>query len=283
MSNLKIGVLVDSFKLGIKDGLAKAAEIGAKGVQMYAVKGEMAPENMTPAKIKEVKDMVASNGLVISAICGDLGGGGFMYADQNVEKIEKSKRIMDLSLELGCNIITTHIGLVPSEENERMEIMRAACSELAEYGDNVGAHFAIETGPEEAHTLKSFIESLSGKAVGVNFDPANLVMVHGVNAAESFKILAPYVVHTHAKDGNLLVKTNPECIYGDLKHEKIAGIKYFEEVPLGEGGVNFDEYLAAVKETGWEGFLTIERECGADPAADIEKAVKFLESKLSVL
>ena len=283
MSNLKIGVLVDSFKLGIKDGLAKAAEVGAKGVQMYAVKGEMAPENMTPDRIKEVKDMVASNGLVISAICGDLGGGGFMHADKNAEKIEKSKRIMDLSLELGCNIITTHIGIVPSEENERMEIMRAACSELAEYGDSVGAHFAIETGPEEAHTLKAFIESLSGKAVGVNFDPANLVMVHGVNAAESFKILAPYVVHTHAKDGNILVKTNPECIYGNLKHEGIEDIKFFEEVPLGEGGVNFDEYLAAVKACGWEGFLTIERECGDNPVADITKAVKFLENKLSVL
>ena len=75
MGKLKIGAMVESFRCGIRGGIEKAAALGAEGVQMYATDGELAPENMTAEKISEVRDMIKSNGLVISAICGDLGKG----------------------------------------------------------------------------------------------------------------------------------------------------------------------------------------------------------------
>ena len=53
--------------------------------------------------------------------------------------------------------------------------------------------------------------------------------------------------------------------------------EYFTEVPLGEGKVNFPKYIAALKDIGYNGFLTIEREVGADPAKDIGMAVNFLK------
>ena len=56
---------------------------------------------------------------------------------------------------------------------------------------------------------------------------------------------------------------------------------YFLELPLGEGKVDFDAYLAALEDIGYHGFLTIERECGADPYADIKKAADFLRSKIN--
>lgn len=280
MSELKIGVLVDSFKVGVKEGLVKAAKVGAVGVQLYATNGELAPENMTPSKIKEIKDIVESNGLSISALCGDLGGGGFRIKENNPPKIEKSKRIMDLALELGSKVVTTHIGVVPAEINDTRKIMAEACEELAGYGDNVGAYFAIETGPEPAKVLRGFLDSLSARAVRVNFDPANLAMVIGEDPTGSAEILLDYIVHTHAKDGILLHKTNPEIIYGHLKHDGIEEIEYFREVPLGEGSVNFDTYLNVLKKANWNGFLTIEREVGDNPEADIIKAVEFLKCKV---
>ena len=280
MGNLKIGAMVESFRCGIKGGLEKAASLGVSGVQMYATSGELAPENMTPAKIKEVRDMVSSNGLVISAICGDLGGGGFRIPEDNKWKIEKSKRIMDLALELGTNVITTHIGPVPAGVNDAYKIMAEACNELAEYGDNVGAYFAIETGPEPALRLKSFLDGLSAKAVRVNFDPANLAMVIGEDPVESADILKDYIVHTHAKDGIMLHKGDPEAIYGFLKHDEIEQIEYFREVPLGDGSVDFDRYIDLLKGFNRPLFLTIERECGDNPEADIKRAVEFLKSKI---
>ena len=281
MSELKIGVIVDSFRCGLKDGLKKAAEVGAQGVQMYATTGELAPENLTSSKIKEVRDMVASNGLVISAICGDVGGGGFMFKETNHEKIEKSKRIMDNALEMGTNIVTTHIGCVPGVKNDRYKIMQEACNELAEYGDKVGAYFAIETGPEPSARLRDFIRDLSAKAVRVNFDPANLAMVIGEKSDEAVVTLMDYIVHTHAKDGIMLAKTEPENIYDpDFAHENVENIEYFREVPLGEGSVDFNKYFAELKKANWSGFLTIERECGNDPYNDIKKAVEFLKAKI---
>ena len=96
MSDFSIGVIIDSFRVAIPEAVKKAAEVGAQGIQVYATRGEMAPENMTPEKISEFRKLVADNGLVISALCGDLGG-GFTRPEENLERIEKSKRILDLA------------------------------------------------------------------------------------------------------------------------------------------------------------------------------------------
>ncbi|MDF2837265.1 MAG: xylose isomerase, partial [Paenibacillus sp.] len=116
----KIGVIVDSFKLGVKEGLLKAKQVGADGVQMYAVHGELDPANLTAAARREWKEYIGSLGLEISALVGDLGGHGFQDPEANRTKIDKSKRIMELGAELGTNIITTHIGIVPDDKNSRV-------------------------------------------------------------------------------------------------------------------------------------------------------------------
>ena len=278
--DFKIGVLADSFRLGAKGGILKAAELGAQGVQLYATDGELAPENMTRDKINEINDIVMSSGLVVSAICGDFAGGGFRNRDQNPWRIEKSKRIMDLALELRSNIVTTHIGVIPQDDCEMRCIMAQACEQLGVYGDNVGAYFAIETGPEPALTLKGFLDSLQSNAVRVNLDPANLVMVIGEDAAHSAETLKDYIVHTHAKDGVMLHKTNPEIIYGYMSHENMDSVQNLREVPLGQGQVDFDSYLHTLDKNGYHGFLTIEREVGADPVQDIKYAIDFLKSKI---
>ena len=86
---MKIGAMVESFRLGFRGGVEKAASLGVEGIQAYATTGELAPENMTPARIREVLDIVNSNGIVFSALCGDYGY-GFNNAEQNPEFIEKS-------------------------------------------------------------------------------------------------------------------------------------------------------------------------------------------------
>src|SRR5690606_37182749 len=144
----KIGVIVDSFGVGVKHGLLKAKDVGADGVQIYAVNGEFDPANLSPAARKEWKGYIASLGREISALVGDLGGHGFQNPSLNREKIEKSKRILELALDLGTNIVTTHIGIVPHDKQSKTyEAMHEACEELSEYAHRMGAYFAIETGP----------------------------------------------------------------------------------------------------------------------------------------
>ncbi|MBQ7599335.1 MAG: sugar phosphate isomerase/epimerase [Clostridia bacterium] len=284
---MKIGAMLDSFRLGFREGVEKAASLGVEGLQIYATGGEICPETMTDAKVREALDIIHSHGMVVSALCADFGL-GFADPEKNPELIEKSKRILDLSNKMECGIATTHIGHVPDEECETKEIMRKACRELALYADSVGAAFAVETGPEIGRVLGEFLDSLGAGGVRVNFDPANLVMCVDERPQEALKYLGKYVVHTHAKDGIMLknhvgVKKDGNLIVSEeaKHHEALMKMGHtYLEVPLGQGDVDFDTYLPALAATGYNGFLTIEREVGDNPAADIELAVNFLKEKI---
>lgn len=279
MYKFPIGVMTDSFRIDFKSAVEKASLMGAEGIQTYAVSGEFAPENMTDAKIKETLDIVKSNGIRFSAICGDLGH-GFGDREKNPELIERVKHIMEMTKKLECNIVTTHIGVVPSDKNhDRYKVMQEACFGLAEFADSMDAHFAIETGPETSAVLKGFLDSLNSRGVGVNLDPANLVMVTGDDPVQAVYNLKDYIVHTHAKDGVKLKESNPEFIYRVVHPipQEYEGTKYFEETPLGTGNVPFEKYLKALEDIGYKGFLTVEREVGDCPEKDIKIAVDYLK------
>ncbi len=279
MYNFSIGVMLESFRTDTETALKKAAAMGAKGVQVYATHGDMAPENLVGQKRKDFLKMVKDNGLVISALCGDLGH-GFGNAELNPGLIEQSKRILDMAKELETDIVTTHIGVVPGDPaHERYQIMQDACGQLARYADSLDAHFAIETGPETAVTLKSFLDSLHSTGVAVNLDPANFVMVTGNDPVQAVYTLKDYIVHTHAKDGRRNYYRDPEAVYGLAEDEMLASPSFIE-LPLGDGDVPFPAYLKALDEIGYHGFLTIEREVGDNPEGDIRKAVDFLNAHI---
>lgn len=283
MYQFPIGVILESFRVDRSTAIRKAAAIGANGIQMYSTSGENAPENLSAQARKDLLREVKDNGLVFSALCGDLGH-GFGNAELNPQLIEKSKRIIDLAKELETDVVTTHIGVVPSDpDHPRYKIMQEACFTLAAYADSVDAHFAIETGPETSLVLKNFLDSLNSTGVAVNLDPANLRMVTGDDPVQAVYNLRRYIVHTHAKDGNKLRDGNPEYIYG-VTHPipvEVQNTRYFEEVPLGTGSVDFPAYLKALEDIGYKGFLTIEREAGEDPAADIKTAYDFLKKTMA--
>ena len=276
MYNFSIGVMLESFRTDTETALKKAASLGAKGIQVYATHGDMAPEVLVGQKRKDFLKMVKDNGLVISALCGDLGH-GFGNAEKNPELIERSKLILDMAKELETNIVTTHIGVVPADpSHDRYKVMQDACFQLAQYADSLDAHFAIETGPETAETLKGFLDSLHSTGVAVNLDPANFVMVTGDDPVQAVYTLKDYIVHTHAKDGKRNYYRDPEAVYGLVEAEMLASPSFIE-LPLGEGNVPFPAYLKALDDIGYHGFLTIEREVGDNPEADIRKAADFLK------
>ncbi len=276
MKNFKLGVMLESFLLPWQEAVVCAAQIGADGVQIRATDGEFSPASMTGEKRRELLNVLSANGLEISALCGDLGK-GFGNKALNPVLIEQSKWIIDLAKELGTDIVTTHIGVIPGDKNhERYKIMQEACFELAKYADSCQAHFAVETGPETSLTLKGFLDELGSTGVAVNLDPANLVMVTGDDPVKAVDNLKRYIVHTHAKDGRKLLDRDPEIIYGVSEAEMLQDTAFIE-LPLGKGDVPFPAYLSALKSIGYNGYLTIEREVGANPKADIVTAAEYLK------
>lgn len=260
---MKIGCISDSFRLGFEDGIRAAAKVGVTGVQKYMTYGDFTAANMTPERVREVRSFMESQNLIFSAICGDFG--------KNLDEddiVDLSKRVLDKAKELGCGIVTTHIGHIDmSESSARMEKTKENAYKLAAYADSIGSVFACETGTEKAEQLRMFLDQLGAKGLRVNLDPANLVMVAHDDPVQAVYTLKDYIVHTHAKDG--IVTT--ENAHGWL------------EVPLGKGGVDWDNYLRALQDIGFDGYLTIEREVGEQPAADIGMAVGFLKEKLNAL
>ena len=283
---MKIGVMLESFRVGLDDSLEAAAEIGADGIQLYATGGETHFSKLLGPAGRSLRGKVEDLGLEFAAVCGDFGGHGFQVAADNAQRVEDSMRVMDLALELGCSVVTTHIGVVPADKsNPRYAVMAGACEQLGRYGESVGATFAIETGPEPAAVLRGFLDDIGlPKGMGVNFDPANLAMVIAEDIPAATETLGPYIVHTHAKDGLNLKPANAEHLYGipgGSVPEGFRGDDYIREVALGEGDVPWAQYLAALRGAGFDGYLTIEREVGDQPKEDIAQAAAFLRELLA--
>lgn len=284
---MKLGVISDCFKKDMTESIRMAGALGLDGIQMYAVSGDICPDSLLPhpEKIAEYKKLLADNGLTVSALCGDLGGHGFEIEADNAARIEKTCRIVDLACEFGTKVVTTHIGVIPADESsEKYRVMLDAVSKCGEYAASKGVTLAIETGPEVASVLYGFV-SKAGAGVGVNLDPANFVMVTGQDPAEAVYLLRDYIVHTHLKDGKRLKKSDPVEIYRSFAEGGIEALNvadYFIETPVGEGDVDFAKYIKALKDIGFDGFLTIERETGADPSADITKAAEYARANFEL-
>jgi sugar phosphate isomerase/epimerase len=254
MSDLKLGVFLDNMNLPLEQAMDKCRELGVDGFQVYVTKGAMLAENMDAAARKQFRKDYHARGLELSATCCDFG---VNFGDPKAEAyIPKFKAAVDQALDLGTEIITTHIGKIPANLDPAVcDPMRRVIEEVGRYAEDKGVTFATETGPESGKTLADFLGSCDTFGIGANFDPANLVM-GGFDHIQAVRDLAEFIVHAHAKDGK----------------------KGNGEVALGQGDVDFPKYLAVMEEIGFESFHVIEREAGPDPIKDIAEAVKFLRS-----
>ncbi|MBU0714304.1 MAG: sugar phosphate isomerase/epimerase [Verrucomicrobia bacterium] len=260
MNRLKVGAFLSSFRLDLKNTLAKAQEIGLAGIQLSSLPPEINVEDISEKKAAEIIRIFKDHNLVISAVCGDIGGFAVDDEHEAMIRVERTRRIMDNTRRLGIAIVQTHIGFIPEDFNDQsVVIMRKCLEKIGKYGQKIGVVLATETGPEPASTMKRFLDTIQIPAIKVNYDPANLVM-NGFDCIGGVAELKDYIVHTHAKDGR--------------KEKDAQGRK---EQPLGRGDVNFPEYIKAMDAIGYNGFYVIEREVGEDPAKDIAEAKRFLD------
>jgi len=280
MSDLKIAVMLDSFRTDRYVAMQKAVAMGVPGIHISA-SGDWDARTMAPTARKELVRHVSSLGLEISAI-SCWGGGVDLTKEENLaENIEWGKRILELAADMECGIWQAHIGVMPEDISDPgWQRVVEATGELAQHGEQVGACLAIETGPEPPYVLRRLITEVGSEAIRINWDPANMILwaplfgeaaeldepydrerwIEKFQPNEGAKALADVIVHTHAKDG---------IVHPDGRAE---------EVPLGEGWVDWPRYIANLLDSGYDGYFAIEREVGDDPEADIQKAVDFLRS-----
>ncbi len=275
------GVLLESLGMDWREGLQAAADMGLDGVQFYATRPTTHFSRLHGSALAEFRTRLTDLNLKVAALCGDFGGHGFARADDNPRRIDDTRRVIELALELGSRVVSTHVGVIPPEANHpRRETIAAACREIGEFAWRHGAVLAIETGPEPAVTLRAFIDSLGlPGGIGVNFDPANLVMVCREPVPAAVTVLAERIVHVHVKDGINLQPVNAEQLYGFFAGDGPPGFHpddYIRETVVGEGDVPWPAVMEALRAASYPGFLTIERETGDHRRQDVVTAVRRL-------
>lgn len=224
-------------------------------------------------------DTVRASGIEVSATCVTFPGedyktietiaatGGYVPDDQWKDRFERTVKVRDITADLGVRLLTTHIGFVPHDpSSERYRIMRDRLQTVADCLAEKNIILTMETGQEPADVLLQFIADVGRPNIKVNFDPGNVILYGIGDPVEAAEKLAPHIAHMHCKDATA---------------SDAPGVKWGQEVPLGQGQARLGEVIKTLKSRGYAGPLIIEREAGADRVGDIRSGIQFLNSVLA--
>ena len=239
-------------------------------------------QGRTPELAAEL--LSALDGMGIRITCLFAGFDGESYADiptvqrtvglvppaSREERLADLKQVVDFGTYLKVEPIGLHVGFVPHDRRstdyiEVVEAVRSVCDYCREHGHTLH----LETGQEPADILLGFLQDVERDNLFINFDPANMILYGCGEPLEALRTVGKYVRSVHCKDA--IWSDRPGEIWG-------------EEVPVGEGDVDFPRYLAVLKDLGYEGPLTVEREIPQEPdrqVAEIGTATERLRQWMS--
>ena len=190
--------------------------------------------------------------------------GGVRPDEHWPEIIKSAIRVAELAAEHRLELVTLHAGFIPHERNDPLrEVMLHRLRQFADVFGQRGVRIAFETGQESAPTLIEALDELDRPDVGVNFDPANMILYGMGDPVEAVRMLSDRIVQGHIKDA--LPATEPGA--------------WGSEEPVGTGGVDWDAFLAVVAELPARPDLIIEREAGEARIADILTARRLIEQR----
>ncbi|MCA8997106.1 MAG: sugar phosphate isomerase/epimerase [Planctomycetaceae bacterium] len=259
------------------------------GVHLDVVEELKVPTVQIHAPHKETRNQAAADeflakckaaGVEVTAVFGGFEGESYASIAETArtvglvpeatrrERVQEMKEISDFAKMLGCDVVALHIGFVTEDKQSSdyqnlVEVTRDLLDHVAANGQRLH----LETGQETADHLLEFIQDVGRNNLFINFDPANMILYGTGDPIEALKKVGHLVKSVHCKDG----KWAPEAE---------RGTGWGQEVALGEGDVGMETYLRTLKEVGYDGPLTIEREIPQDrerQKADVGSAVKLLE------
>jgi len=171
------------------------------------------------------------------------------------------RKIAPIASSHGIRLVTLHAGFIPDDEDsflfaKLVKRIAQITGLFAEYGIRTG----LETGQERASTLLRFLQTLSEFDVGVNFDPANMLLYGSGDPIDALRSLLPFVKQVHVKDAT---RSPQPGVWGN-------------EVPVGTGEVDWQQFFDVLNGGKFSGYLVIEREAGDNRAGDIRTAKEFL-------
>lgn len=267
---MKLGVLIHLQK-NIEEEFKKVADLGFSSCQLCSWDESLRTDEMADKVIEASRKY----GVEISTFwCGwsgpmvwDFYEGphtlGLVPEEYRSERVRQLMNGSDFAKKINVKNLATHAGFLPEvPDTKEYEALIECLREVACHIKENGQYFLFETGQETPVTLRRVVEDIGTDNLGINLDPANLILYGKANPVDALCVFGELVRDVHAKDG---------CYPTDGKH-------LGKETPIGGGMVNFPLLISKLKEVGYDGPLTIEREISGDEQIrDVVAAKEFLE------
>ena len=273
MADWPIGVFT-SIDAGLGVKLEVVQELGIPTLQLHAPHRS----TRTPAAAEKFVERLDQLNVELTAVFGGFEGEsyadiptvsrtvGLVPPETRAERLREMFEISDFARLLGCDVIALHLGFVPHDRSlplyeEVLQVTRQLCEHASQ--NDQALH--LETGQETGDALLAFIADSQCDNLFVNFDPANMILYGTGDPIETLKEIGKYVRSVHCKD----------ALWSDQ-----PGVTWGREVPLGEGQVDMQRYLQTLKQIGYLGPLTIEREIPQEPERqkqEIDHAASLLK------
>jgi sugar phosphate isomerase/epimerase len=272
MESMELG-MITTFSEGVEATLERVRELGLRTIQYLYLHGDGRSES----HVEEIRRHLASTEIRITAlfctyadmdystIANSIVTGGLVPVRYRKERAEETKRIADMAASLGADAVALHYGAIPEDPaREDYSDLIETTQDLCEYCQTLGLTLNLETGEDTSETLLRFIGEVDRPNLGINFDPANMILYGKGEPIKALREVGPHVFSCHCKDATW---------------SNSPGIEWGEETPLGQGEVDFVDFIRTLHSFDYQGPLTIEREIEGDKQLeDIRAAMEFLET-----
>lgn len=222
------------------------------------------------ARIRILSGMMSTKGEDYSTLESIKKTGGIRPDETWEENLRGAEGDAIAAQRFGIPLVTFHAGFIPHDAADPARAkMLERLAKIAEVFAARNVRIALETGQESAKSLSELLEELNAQLhpsahVGVNFDPANMILYGMGDPVEAVKLLAPHIYQVHIKDA--------------LPSDSLG--EWGAEMPVGKGSVNWPAFFGALKAAGYAGNYMIEREAGENRVEDIKGALTFIEQTI---
>jgi len=257
MKSLRIGIVVESTGLPLREALTRAARMASEGVQVDAV-GELAPDALGETGRRAFKNLLASFSQELAALNVPLRH-GLDIAENQQQRLDHIRKVMQFAADLGCRRVVVPCPKLPDDPAApRATVMRDSLLALGAHGDRYGCDIALEIGFDAADKVKEYLAGFATGSLKVTYDTANMLL-HGHDPVAGLHPLKEYLAHVHARDAR-----------------SASLSRGLQEVAVGAGDVDWMAFAATLQILEFAGFLTVERDQGENKLADVANGVKFL-------
>ncbi len=256
---------------------------GIKAIGLKKVQLALNPLYYDPDTWADTQSQLKNNGItIVSGMFGTIGEnystletirktGGIVPDKTWEENWQLIQAVAKITADMKLDKVSFHAGFIPDDHNDpTVPTLTQRIRQIADLFAKSNTHIILETGQETADALWAFLDNADRDNLGINFDPANMILYDKGDPIEALKKLLPRVKQVHIKDAEPNDQPNERGRWG-------------REVPIGDGKVDWPAFITVLAEGDFTGDMVIEREAGDQRIKDISTAVQRITAVMKAL